>query len=184
MPDNISTLQQSLTKALDHVKNDISTLRTGKANTALLDPIAVEVYGSKMKINELANVSVPDANMLIISPWDKSILADIEAAIQKSGLNLNPVVDGDRIRIVVPALTQERREEMVKILHQKIESGRVMLRSARTDAKKIIENQKGKTGISEDDIKFELEEMEKTVKEYTTKLDNMATAKEKELMTI
>ena len=184
MPTTISTLQQSLAKALDYVKNDINTLRTGKANIALLDPIAVEVYGSKMKINELANVSVPDANMLIISPWDKTILADIEAAIQKSGLNFNPVVDGDRIRIVVPALTQERREEMVKILHQKIESGRVMFRAARTDVKKTIENQKGETGVSEDDIEFELDEMEKVVKEYMTKLDDIAVAKEKELMTI
>lgn len=184
MTDNISHLQQSLNKVLEHVKQDLMSLRTGKASVSMLDGVLVEAYGSRMKINELASVSVPDANMIIIAPWDKSVLASIETAINKSDLNLNPVVDGDKIRIVVPALTQERRLEMVKILHQKVESGKMMVRSARTDAKKDIEDQKGEAGFSEDDIELELTEMEKVVKEYIAKLDELAKGKEQELLTI
>lgn len=184
MTDNLSSLQSNLEKVCDHVRQDISTLRTGKANAGLLDLVSVEAYGSYMKINELANISVPDANMLVITPWDKNVLSAIETGINKAELNLNPVVDGDKIRITVPPLTQERRQEMVKLLHQKIESGKVMIRNERVDTKKAIEATKGEAAISEDDIKADLEEMQKVVNKYIEKLDEMAEAKEKELMTI
>ncbi len=184
MTDNLSLFKNNLDKVCDHVRNDIASLRTGKANAALLDLVSVEAYGSYMKVNELANITVPDANMLIVTPWDKSVLGAIETAINKAELNLNPVVDGDKIRIVVPALTQERRQEMVKLLHQKIESGKVMIRNERTDTKKMIEAQKGEAAVSEDDIKLELTEMQKIVDQYIEKLEEIAEVKEKELMTI
>ena len=173
-----------LEKALDHVGRDIATLRTGKATAQLLDPVVVEAYGSRMKITELATVQAPDASLIVISPWDKSVLANIERAIASAELNLNPVVNGDVIRIQIAPLTEEKRKEMVKILHKKIENGRVMLRSLRTDAKKEVEAQKGTQGVSEDDIAFDLQRLDELIKEYMTKLDTISAAKEKDLLTI
>jgi len=184
MPYNSSQLTDRLEKVLDHVVADMATLRTGKASAQLLDPVLVEAYGSKMKIQEVANVSIPDANMLVVTPWDKNLLENIERAINVSALNLNPIVDGDKIRIVIPALTEERRKEMVKTLSQKIENGKTMIRSARTDTKKDIEDQEGESGVSEDDIKRDLAEMEKITKDYIEKLEKIGKKKEEELMTL
>ncbi len=181
---NFSDVTQKFEKTIAHLQQEIGTLRTGKASPSLLDSVLVDAYGTKMKVSELANVSAPDANMLIVSPWDKSLLETLEKAIASASLNVNPVVDGDMIRIVVPSLTEERRKEMVKILHQKIEGGKVMLRNIRTDSKKEIEDQKGDDGVSEDDIKAEIEELDKLVKEYTVKLEELAKKKETDLMTV
>lgn len=177
-------IKQRLDKAIDHVSRDISSLRTGKATVQLLDPVMVDAYGTKMKIAELATVQAQDATMLVVSPWDKSILANIERGISSAELNLNPVVDGDVIRIKIAPLTEEKRKEMVKILYKKIENGRVMLRSLRTDAKKEVEGQKGSQDISEDDIKSDLLSLDEIVKEYMNKLDMISQAKEKDLLTI
>src|SRR5688572_18881669 len=107
---------QRADKTLDFIRNDVSSLRTGRASAQLLDVVTVEAYGTKMKVNELANVSVPDPGLLLIAPWDKSLLSAIERAVSVSGINLHPVVDGSIIRIVVPPLTEERRKELVKLL--------------------------------------------------------------------
>jgi ribosome recycling factor len=137
-----------------------------------------------MAVNELANISAPDANMVVVAPWDTSMLENIEKGIASSGLNLNPVVDGDIIRITIPALTEERRKEMVKLLHQKVEQGKVMFRNIRTEAKQEIEDLKGDDGVSEDDIHADLEKLDAMIKEYSDKLDKIAQDKEKELMTV
>lgn len=181
---NLQNFETKLQKSLDHIKQDIATLRTGKASVQLLDPVNVDAYGSKMKVSELANVSAPDPNMLTVVPWDKSILENIEKAIASSGLNLNPVVAGDMIRIVIPPLTEETRKNMVKMLHQKIEAGKVMMRNLRTDTKKEIEDSSEEAGVSEDDIKRELENMDSSFKSYLEKLDELAKAKEADLMQI
>lgn len=181
---NFSDVTQKFEKTIAHLQQELGSLRTGKATPSLLDSVLVDAYGTKMRVNELANVSAPDPNMLIVSPWDKSLLETLEKSIASASLNLNPIVDGDMIRIVVPALTEERRKEMVKVLHQKIEGGKVMLRNIRTDAKKEIEDQDGSEGVSEDDIKAEIEELDKMVKEYTVKLDELAKKKETDLMTV
>lgn len=181
---NFSELTQKFDKTIAHLQQELNTLRTGKASPSLLDPVMVDAYGTKMHVNELANVSAPDPNMLIVSPWDKSLLETLEKAIASASLNINPIVDGDMIRIVIPSLTEERRKEMVKILHQKIEGGKVMLRTIRTDAKKEIEDQDGSEGVSEDDIKSEVEELDKMVKDYINKLDELAKKKEADLMTV
>ncbi|MBW7944640.1 ribosome recycling factor [Patescibacteria group bacterium] len=175
---------QRADKTLDFIRGDVAQLRTGRASAQMLDIVSVEAYGTRMKVNELANISVPDPGMLVVTPWDKSLLPTIEKAIASSGLNLHPVVDGTIIRIVVPPLTEERRKELVKLLHQKIEAGRVMMRSVRTDAKKEIEDQEGQAGVSEDMIKADLETLEKKVKEYMEKIDALSADKEKELMTV
>lgn len=167
---------------LEHTNKDISSLRTGKATPQLLDSVVVEAYGGRMKLVELANISAPDSTLLTISPWDKSLLGAIEKGIVIASLNLQPVVDKDMIRISVPPLTEERRREMVKILSQKIEASRVLLRTLRTDVKKDIERQKGQPGVSEDDIKSEVEQLDSKLKAALDKLEQLFTAKEAELM--
>jgi len=184
MSFNFSSVSEKMQKALDHVHRDISTLRTGKANVQMLDPVYVEAYGSKMKVAELATVQAPDPTMIIVSPWDKSVLANIERAIATADLNINPVVDGDIIRIKIAPLTEEKRKEMVKVLYKKIENGKVMLRNIRSDSKKEVEAQKGTEGVSEDDISADLEILDTILKEFMTKLEEISTIKEKDLLTI
>ncbi len=184
MSFDFSSLTSHLQKTMDHIRADVATLRTGRATAQLLDPVRVEAYGTFMKLQEVGSVSVPDANLLVISPWDKSLLLAIEKAIQTANLNLNPVVDGQIIRISVPPLTAETRELMVKQLHQKLEAGRVMLRNLRTDTKRDIEKQKGSEGISEDDIQADLDQLETEIKSSLDQLESLGTAKEQDLRQI
>jgi len=184
MSFNFSQFQQEAAKALDHITQDINQLRTGKANSQMLDTVKVEAYGSWLKINEVANISVPDPTMILVSPWDKSLLGAIEKGIGSAGLNLNAVIDGQTLRILVPALTEERRRDMVKILYQKLEGGRIMFRSVRTETKKLIDQQKGQPGISEDMIEADLNQLDSYIKNYNDKLDELGKRKEKDLMTI
>lgn len=184
MPIHKSSYQEKFEKTLNHAQEAFATLRTGRANVQLLDSVFAEAYGSKMALHEIASISVPDAQLLLIRPWDKSLLSAIEKAIQQAQLNLNPIIDGDIIRIAVPPLTQERRQEMVKILSQKEEEAKVMLRSVRADIRKDIDSQKGEAGISEDDIKAEVAELDETVREYISQLETMAKAKKDDLLNI
>lgn len=184
MSYNFSQFHQQLEKLYAFVKKDIGTLRTGKASAQMLDEVLVDAYGSKMHIHELATISVSDPTLLVISPWDKTVIGDIERAITAANLNLNAITDGTIVRVPVPALTQERRQEMVKLLHQKAETSRVMLRSLRSDTKRAIEDQKDEAGVSEDDITRELEQLEKEVTAGIAKIDEMIAVKEKELTTI
>ncbi len=167
---------------LSLVKEDLATLRTGKASVQTLDPVVVKVYGSEMKINELANIAAPDPDLIVIKPWDQSVIENIEKAIASSDLNLNPVVAGDIIRIKVPTLTEERRKELVRLVQKKIESGRVMLRAIRTDYKQLIEDLKGADNISEDDIHDLIEELNEQTQKYMDKLETLSEHKEAELM--
>lgn len=171
-------------KTVEYVQDDLRSLRTGKATPQLLDTVRVEAYGAQMSLNEVSQVTAPDPTLLVVTPWDKNILESVEKAIASAQLNLNPVVDGDIIRIAVPPLTEERRMEMVKILHQKVEAGKKMLRNVRIDAKKDIEKLKGSDGVSEDDIAADLDELETIFKSYLEQLDEIVTKKEQELTTI
>ncbi len=171
-------------KTIDHILGDISLLRTGRAAVQMLDIVSVEAYGTRMKVNELANISVPDPTLIVIAPWDKSVLGSIEKAIASSGLNLQAVVEGQILRIAVPPLTEERRKEMVKLLHQKIEAGRVMMRSVRGEIKKEIDGLRESDGVSEDMIEADLQTLEKKVKESMDKIDRLAADKAKDLMTV
>lgn len=173
-----------LQKTLDHIQKDLQSLRTGKATPQLLDSVQVEAYGARMKVHELANVTAADPTLLVVSPWDKSVLGAIEKAIASAQLNLNPVVDGDIIRIVVPALTEERRKEMVKILNQKAEEGKKNLRTVRQDAKKEIEDMKGTNGVSEDDVTADLDQLEKLFKKTLDDLDVIVQKKAADLMAV
>lgn len=180
----LETLRERLEAALLAIKKDLSTVRTGRAKTSLVEDVRVEAYGSSMTIKELASITVPDPSLIIVSPWDKSLVAAIATGVQKADLNLQAVVDGGSIKIAIPPLTEERRHELVKLVHAKLESGRVMLRTIRTEIKEEIEAQKGESGISEDDVKAWLSEMQKQVDESMTHVDTLGKEKEQELMTL
>lgn len=179
-----SEFKQKLSQIIDHTTHEIGTLRTGKASVSMIDPIKVPVYGTTMGINELANISVPDAHMIVIDPWDKNIINDIEKAIIKADININPVVDKQIIRITVAALTEEKRQQLVKQLQQKIESAKAMMRSARADTKGEVEDQEGESGVSEDDIHNDIQEMDKIMDEFEQKLEDIFEQKKKDLLVI
>lgn len=176
-------MRLEMEQILKVVQDDLSLVRTGRAKPNLIEQVKVEAYpGTVLPLIELANISAPDSHLLMVQPWDQSILKAVEAGLRKSDLNLNPVVDGQVIRISIPALTEERRLDLVKLTHQKIESGREMLRDARNKTKKEIDGKKGTPDVSEDDIKLWLTKMQDLHDEYMKRLEILATEKEKELM--
>jgi len=180
----LKELEKRLEKALEVVKKDLSSVRTGRAKPSLVEDVKVEAYGAIMTIKELATITTPDSSLILIAPWDKSVVAAIASGIQKAELNIQPIVDGESIKISIPAPTEERRLELVKMVMQKIESGRVLFRQVRTEIKSEIEELKGEGGVSEDDIKSWLERMQKSVDNYMQKLDELGKSKEEELLTI
>ncbi len=171
-------------KTLSHIETDLASLRTGGASPQLLDGVKVEAYGTIMKITELAAITVSDPTLLIVSPWDTSVVGAIEKGIQQAGINLNPVVDGKIIRIAVPPLTEESRKNLVKTLQQKVEDGKVMLRTLRTETKKEIEKQEGNPGISEDNIKSDLDKLEEEVKKLMIQVETWQKNKQEQLMKV
>ena len=184
MSHDFQQFELSITKVFEHLRAELAALRTGRASAQLLDSVKVDAYGSKMSVSEVASISVPDPTLLVIKPWDRSLIAAIEKAIAVANLNLSPIVDGEIIRVPVPALTHERRLEMVKLLGQKIEAGKVMVRNVRSETKHQIESQKGEEGVSEDDIERDLSSLEDKVQQHLDKIETLFTDKEKELLTI
>ncbi len=164
----LSSIEESFLGILEVVNGDLATIRTGRAKPDLVAHITILVqsYGSTLTLQELAAISAPDTQTLVISPWDKNILEDIAKGISKSDLNINPVVDGDIIRISIPPLTQERRLDLTKLVDKKVESGKVLLREERQRIKKEIDDQKGKPDVSEDDIFRAVEELAQKTREW------------------
>jgi len=176
--------KEEFNKAIEHLKHDISSLRTGRATPALVEDVQVEAYGVKQPLKAVASISVQDAKTLVVSPWDKSVLQAVEAAIRLSPIGLNPVNDGKIIRLPLPELSQERRQDLIKVLHQKLEASRVAVRQIREDVRKEIDNQEKNKEISEDDkYKFQ-DDLEKLVKEFNDKIKLIGEDKEKEITTI
>lgn len=184
MSYSFADFEEKIAKASEHVRREVGMLRTGRASANILDPVTVEAYGQRMKLAEVASISVPDATLIKISPWDKSLVGAIEKGIASSDLNLNPVVDGDIVRIAIAPLTEEKRKEMVKELYKRVEAGVALLRDIRAKTKREIEDQKGEDGISEDDIAAELEDLDTRQKNAVEQLEVMKSAKEKELLTL
>jgi ribosome recycling factor len=171
-------------KALEAMRRDFGSVRTGKASSALLDQVRVEAYGSKMPLNQVATVSSPEARMLVIQPWDKGMLNPIEKAIRDAGLGLNPANDGNLVRVPIPALNEERRKELVKMLHKLAEEGRVAVRHARQESNKTIKQKQSDGDMSEDDARREMEKIQKLTDEYIAKVDQMLKSKEEEVMEV
>lgn len=175
---------EEFNRAVEHYQSEIGGLKTGRANPAILDSVRVEAYGTMNPIINVASVNVPDARSLIIQPWDKSILKEIEKGIIEANLNINPMNDGDKIRISLPPLTEETRKEIVKILNQKTEEAKIVIRVTRDKVKEeIIEAEKNKE-FGEDEKFQQLEELDKKVGSYNEQIKELMDKKEAEILTI
>jgi ribosome recycling factor len=166
------------------VTNEFAGVRTGKASPSLVENIMVEVYGSQMRVRELAGITSPESRQLVIQPWDIGSVQAIEKAIQKANLGLSPAVQGKIIRISFPELSQERRQEFVKIIHKMAESGRVAIRHVRRDSIELLKKAKAAGGVGEEEIENAEKEIQKLTDQYIAKIDAHIVAKEKEIMTV
>lgn len=181
---SINDARMHMEKAIEAMRREFGSVRTGKASPALLDVVRVDAYGSKMPINQLANVSAPEPRLLLVQPWDKSLMTTIEKAIQTAELGLNPASDGNVIRVPVPALTEERRKEMVRMLHKLAEDGRVAVRHARQEANKELKRLQSAHEVSEDDAHRHMDEVQKMTDNHIHKIDELLKAKEQEVMEV
>ncbi len=181
----MDSLDSHMQKIVEGLQSEINTVRTGRATPALVENIFVEVYGTKMRLMELATILAPDAHMITIQPWDTGNLTPIRKGIEEANVGLNPQIDASNvIRIAIPPLTEERRKEFVKRVKQIVEDYKVRLRMVRQDAVKDIEKQEKAKEISEDDAKREKEKIQKMVDTYAAQIDSLGEAKEADLMKV
>lgn len=182
--DIIDSQQTAFEKALSHFTEEAGTLRTGRANPGIVENLLVEYYNARTPLIQIASISIPEPRQIVISPWDKGALTQVEAAIRESDLGLNPVNDGSVIRITLPALTEERRRELVKTLNSRAEEARISIRNAREEAwKEIQEAEKGGT-ISEDEKFRGKDDLQKVIDGFNEKLEAVRERKEGEIMTV
>lgn len=177
-----SDVERRMKGAVESLKGDLSGLRTGRANTTLLDPVTVEVYGANMPLNQVATVSAPEPRMLSVHVWDRSNVTPVEKAIRSAGLGLNPITDGQTIRLPIPDLTEERRKELAKLAGQYAEKAKIAVRNVRRDANDALKTDENKKEISEDDRKRLETEVQKMTDDMIKAIDEAAAAKEKEIM--
>lgn len=170
--------------AVEAGKKAFSAIRTGRANPSLLDRVTVEYYGNPTPLNQVAGINSPDPRMLVVQPWDKSILGAIEKAIQKADLGLNPVNDGSVIRLPIPQLTEERRKELVKLVKKEAEERKVVIRNLRRDANDKLKALEKESKISEDEMKKGLDDAQKLTDKYIGEIDKLTELKEKEIMDV
>ena len=182
--DAMAAAKTRMEKAVEDFRKDLATLRTGRANAAILDPIRVDYHGTPMPVNQLGTVTVPEATLLVIAPWDPSVVPIIDKAIRASDLGLNPTNDGKVVRVPMPAPTQERRKELVKQLHKILENHRTAVRNIRRDIKEAIDKLEKDKKISQDEQKRALDEMEKFTHAETKKIEDLSASKEKEILEI
>jgi len=179
----MSSLTQRLEGAVNATKNEFHGLRTGRASTDLLSPVMVEAYGAKMPLSQVGTVSVADSRMLTVNVWDKSLVAATEKGIRDAGLGLNPSADGQLIRIPLPELNEQRRQELVKLAKKYAEEGRIAIRNVRRDGMDEVKKMK-EDGLGEDDAKRESDKVEKEVETFIAQIDALLVAKEKDIMTL
>jgi ribosome recycling factor len=184
LDDILLEAEEKMTKTEQVVQNEFAGVRTGKASPALVENIMVEVYGSNMRIRELAGITTPESRQILIQPWDVQTTGPIEKAIQKSNLGINPTVQGKSIRIVLPDLSTERRQELVKIARKMAEEGRVAIRQVRHHALDHIKKEAKNGGISEEDVENAEGEVQKLTDDYIKKIDEHLAHKEKEILTV
>jgi ribosome recycling factor len=180
----VNEKEPEFAKAVEHLKSELSTLRTGRASSSLVEQIQVDYYGVKTPLIQIAQIAVPEPRMITVQPYDKNALKEIEKAIQTSNLGINPVNDGNLIRLVVPSMTEERRKELVKIVSQMEEKARVSVRNIREEIVKEIQRQEKDGKISEDEKITAKDDLQKVVDKYNEEIKKLAETKEKEVMTI
>jgi ribosome recycling factor len=184
LDDILLEAEEKMIKTDGVVQHEFSGIRTGKASPVLVENIVVEAYGSQMRIRELAGISTPEPRVLAIQPWDASTVHAIEKAIMKSSLGVTPTVQGKLIRLVLPELSQERRQEMVKVVRKLAEDGRVAVRHVRRDALEAAKKESKAGGVTEDQLEVAEKDIQKLTNDYIAKIDANLTAKEKEIMTV
>jgi ribosome recycling factor len=182
--DAFAAAKTRMEKAVEDFRKELASVRTGRANAAILDHVRVDYHGTPMPVNQLGNVTVPDATMLMITPWDPSAVSLIDKAIRSSDLGLNPTTDGKVVRIPIPSPTEERRKELVKVIHKALENHRTAVRNIRRDIKEAIDKLEKDKKISQDEQKRALDELEKLSHSETKKIEDLSTTKEKEVMEI
>ncbi len=182
--DALAQAKTRMEKAVEDFRKDLAGVRTGRANTALLDSIRVDYHGTPMPINQLGSLSVPDPTIITISPWDPTAVPLIDKAIRTSDLGLNPTSDGKVLRVPIPSLTEERRKDLVKMIHKVLENHRTAVRNIRRDIKEAVEKLEKEKKISEDDKKRALDELEKLTHAETKKVEDLSATKEKEVLEI
>ncbi len=180
----IDEMRSKMLAALQHLQADLGTVRTGRANPALVENVLAEVYGTKMPLIQLATISTPDSRQIIIAPFDLTNTAAISKAIQGTNLGLMPAIDGDIIRLTIPALTEERRQEYIKLAHQKVESGRVQIRQLRHEEMEEVGRLEKDGKIGKDEKERQEKEIQKITDEMTEKIDEMSKRKEEELLQV
>lgn len=184
MQESISTAESKMKKSLAALEDEFKTIRTGRASAALFDQVKVEAYGTPTPLSQVATVSVPEARLVVIQPWDKGLLSEIERAIQKSELSVNPNNDGKVIRISIPPLTEDRRKEFVKVAKNMAEQSRVAIRNIRREANDALKKKQKSSDITEDDEKKGADEVQKLTDKYIKDINTLLEDKEKEIMEI
>jgi len=184
MHEVIADARAHMQKAVEAAKREFASVRTGRASPALLERVTVDYYGVPTPVTQVATVTVPDPRLLVVQPWDKSLVREIERAIQKSELGLVPSNDGTIIRLPIPALTGERRKELVKVVHKQAEEARVAIRNIRRDHKEKLERLEKKGELSEDESRRTVDELQKLTDRYVKEIDALLSAKEAEIMEV
>lgn len=182
--DILGEAEDKMKKTVEHLTRDLAALRAGRANPAMLDKVIVDYYGEPTPLNQLANITVPEARLLVVQPWDKGSIPNIEKAIMKSDLGVNPNNDGNVIRIAIPQLTEERRKDLVKVVKKRGEEAKVAVRNVRREANDMIKSSEKDKMISEDEAKKGNDEVQKATDKYIKDIDAILAAKEKDIMEV
>ena len=180
----MTELEERMDKALDALKDEFATIRTGRANVSLLEGLTVDYYGVPTPVTQVATVTVPEPRLLMIQPWDKSLLHAVEKAIQQSDLGLAPNNDGAIIRLNIPQLTEERRKDLVKVVHKRTEEARVAIRNIRRDGNDSLKKMEKQDGVSEDAVKSAMDKVQELTESKMTIIDELMAAKEKDVMEV
>lgn len=182
--DVIKDLSENQKKSIEAFQRELSRVRTGRANLAVLEPVRVEYYGSKVPLNQVASLSVPDARLIVIKPWEKTVIPDIEKAIHLAEIGLNPQSDGEVIRLPIPSLTEERRKELVKQCRKQAENAKVSIRNHRRDGNEFLKELEKSKDISEDDKKRGFDRIQKETDKAIEQIGEILAEKEKEIMEV
>jgi ribosome recycling factor len=182
--ETLSATEHKMIRAVEILERDLQGIRTGRASTSLVEHIVAEAYGSPMAINQLAGISVPEAHQIVIQPWDRGVLGAIEKAITKSDIGLVPNVDGSVIRLNIPPLTEERRKDLVKQIHKRMEEARVEIRNLRREAAEQLKKEEHEGTVGEDDARRELEQLQRITDKHVGDVDHVGAAKEQEILEV
>ncbi|HLI87864.1 MAG TPA: ribosome recycling factor [Ktedonobacteraceae bacterium] len=182
--DLFEDAQRRMQRAVEALKQDLGSMRTGRASAALLERITVDYYGTPTPINQVATISVPEARLLVIQPWDRKMLTDIEKAIQRSDLGINPNNDGQVIRLAIPPMNEERRRDMVKVLHKKLDEHKVAIRNVRRDTQDKLRDREKKKEVSEDELKRATDRLQKLTDRFIEEMDKAGKVKEREILEV